>query len=59
MSMAPALWIVNFALIYTLNPAKAALMPAEWAPIPRRVACAIENSPTGQVPYKRYAKALR
>jgi hypothetical protein len=34
MSMGPALWIVNFALIYTLNPSLAAEMPAEWAPIP-------------------------
>ena len=59
MSMAPSIWIVNFALIYTLNPSLAAKMPARWAPIPRRVANAILASPTGQVPYARYAAALR
>jgi hypothetical protein len=58
MSMAPPLWLVNFALIYTLKPKLAAKMPARWAPIPRRVARAISASPTGQVPYKRYAAAL-
>ncbi len=55
MSMAPALWLVNFALIYTLKPSLAAKMPARWAPIPPRAAKAIAKSPTGQVPYKRYA----
>ena len=59
MSMVPSIWIVNFALIYTLNPAAAAEMPAKWAPIPRRVAKAIEASSTGQVPYLRYASSLR
>ena len=48
MSMVPSIWIVNFALIYTLNPSAAAQMPAKWAPIPRRVAKTIEASPTGQ-----------
>ncbi|MDO3650597.1 hypothetical protein [Nocardia mangyaensis] len=51
MSMAPPLWIVNFALIYILNPALAAEMPAYWAPIPPQVAAAITASPTGQVPF--------
>lgn len=59
MSMAPSIWIVNFALIYTLKPSLAAKMPARWAPIPRRVARALEASPTGQVPYARFAAALR
>lgn len=58
MSMAPSIWIVNFALIYTLSPADAAMMPGWWAPIPKRVARAIKNSPTGQVPYRRYASAF-
>ena len=58
MPMAPALWITNFALIYTLNPSLAALMPARWAPIPPRVARAIKASPTGQVPFTRYASAF-
>ncbi|MFC8384936.1 hypothetical protein [Nocardia sp. NPDC057272] len=55
MSMAPPLWIVNFALIYILNPALAAEMPAHWAPIPPQVADAIKASPTGQVPFGDYA----
>lgn len=58
MSMAPSIWIVNFALIYTLNPAKAAKMPARWTPIPCEIADAIEASPTGQVPYRKYASLL-
>ena len=56
MSMAPPLWIVNFALIYIVNPRLAAQMPAYWAPIPGPVARAMEASPSGQVPYARYAK---
>lgn len=56
MSMAPPLWIVNFALIYIVNPRLAAQMPAYWAPIPPAVTRAMEASPTGQVPYTRYAK---
>lgn len=55
MSMAPPLWIVNFALIYILNPALAAEMPAYWAPIPAQVVDAINASPTGQVPFGDYA----
>jgi hypothetical protein len=56
MSMAPALWLVNFILIYILNPSMAAYMPAFWAPIPTPVARAILASPTGQVPYSQYKK---
>jgi hypothetical protein len=59
MSMAPALWAVNFALIYTLNPKLAADMPARWTPIPANVALAIAESPNGQVPYSKYASSLR
>ena len=59
MSMAPAIWLTNFALIYTLNPALAADMPARWAPIPATVAKAILASPTGQVPYSKYASAFK
>ena len=54
MSMGPALWIVNFALIYTLNPSLAARMPARWTPIPAKVALAIAESPSGQVPFSKY-----
>jgi hypothetical protein len=56
MSMAPALWLVNFLLIYILNPSLAAYMPAWWNPIPVPVAKAIHASPTGQVPYSKYEK---
>ncbi|MFI2217024.1 hypothetical protein ACH47B_08875 [Rhodococcus sp. NPDC019627] len=55
MSMAPPLWIVNFALLYILNPSLAAAMPAHWAPIPPAVADAVRASPTGQVPFRGYA----
>jgi hypothetical protein len=44
MSMAPSIWIVNFALIYTLNPSLTAKMPAWWTPIPANVAQAIAAS---------------
>ncbi|AHH18972.1 hypothetical protein NONO_c41880 [Nocardia nova SH22a] len=59
MSMAPPLWIVNFALIYILKPSLAAQMPAHWAPIPAPVVDAIKASPTGQVPFADYASYLR
>jgi hypothetical protein len=58
MSMAPPLWIVNFALIYTLNPGLAAAMPAYWAPIPAEVAHGLEVSPHGRVPYRLFAADL-
>lgn len=58
MSMAPALWLVNFALIYTLNPDLAAFMPAYWTPIPPNVVKAILRSPDGQVPYSRAQPAF-
>jgi hypothetical protein len=58
MSMGPALWIVNFALIYTLNPKLAANMPARWAPMPANVALAIAESRTGRVPYSQYASSF-
>ncbi len=56
--MAPSIYIVNFALIYTLNPKVAAKMPARWLPIPPEIATAIATSPTGQVPYSQYAALL-
>jgi len=54
MSMPPALWNVNFALIYTLNPKLAANMPARWAPIPQPVVDALRTAPTGQVRFDDY-----
>jgi hypothetical protein len=59
MSMAPSIWLVNFALLYILNPTVAASMPAAWAPIPSNVAAAILASPTGQVPYSDFASYLQ
>jgi hypothetical protein len=59
MSMAPALWLTNFALLYTLKPAVAAKMPAYWAPIPTPVADAILDTDSGQVPYSEYASYFR
>jgi hypothetical protein len=58
MSMVPSIWIVNFLLLYILNPAVAAEMPAKWAPIPSNVAQAITASPTGQVPFSQFASAF-
>ena len=55
MSMAPALWLTNFALLYTLKPSIAAQMPAYWTPIPTAVAKAIQATKTGFVPYGQYA----
>lgn len=54
MSMGPALWIVNFALIYTLNPSLAAEMPRKWAPIPTGVVQAIHEA-GGRVLYSQVA----
>ena len=59
MSMAPSIWIVNFAAVYTLNPKLAAYMPARWTPIPANVVQAIRASSTGQVPYSEYASSFR
>jgi hypothetical protein len=58
MSMAPSIWIVNFAAVYTLKPKLAAYMPARWTPIPANVVQAIKASPTGQVPYSKYKSSF-
>lgn len=58
MSIAPSIYIVNFALIYTLSPRLAAKMPSHWRAIPPEIAAAIAASPTGQVPYSQYAALL-
>lgn len=60
MSMGPALWVVNFALIYTLKPSLAADMPAEWAPIPAAVVDAFNTKDaagqlTGRLSYSSVA----
>jgi len=53
MAMAPSIWIVNFLLIYALNPELAAKMPAYWQAIPVEVAQALYAS-DGQVLYSQY-----
>lgn len=58
MSLAPSIWIVNFALLYVLNPSVAANMPASWTPIPADVAQAIAASSNGQVPYSQYESSF-
>ena len=58
MSMAPSIWIINFAAVYTLNPSLAAKMPARWTPIPDDVVQALEASPTGQVPYSEFTSSF-
>ena len=59
MSMAPSIWIVNFMLLYCLNPAVAAQMPGWWTPIPDEVVRALKKTRSsatpGQVPYSDYA----
>lgn len=58
MSMAPALWLVNFILIYILKPELAAHMPAYWTPIPENVGAAIQTSRDGQVQYADYVSSF-
>ena len=58
MSMAPALWLVNFILIYILKPELAAHMPAYWTPIPENVVAAIQTSRDGQVQYADYVSSF-
>jgi hypothetical protein len=58
MSMAPSIWIVNFLLVYTLNPSLAAKMPARWTPIPANVALALAESRTGQVRFSQYESSF-
>ena len=51
MSMCPAIWIVNFYLLYILNPSLAALMPGWWEPIPQPVVDILLQNTTGTVKY--------
>jgi len=57
MSMIPSIWLVNFILLYALNPNYAALMPSNWAGIPSQVSTAIWAN-GGQVPYADFASML-
>jgi hypothetical protein len=56
-SMIPSIWLVNFILLYALNPNYAALMPSNWAGIPSQVSDAIWAN-GGQVPYADFASML-
>ncbi len=57
MSMTPSIWLVNFILLYVLNPKLAALMPSHWEPIPASVANALKLY-GGQVPFSQFASEL-
>ena len=52
----PAIYLVNFLLLYMANPDLAAYMPAYRAPIPQPVVDCLEQNPTGcpYADYKRY-----
>src|SRR3954449_2580117 len=52
-SVTPAIYLVNFVLLYVANPAIAAYMPAYKAPIPEAVVDCLEQNPTG-CPYADY-----
>lgn len=45
--ISPAIYLVNFLLLYIVNPRAAANMPAYKAPIPKAVAHCLEQNPTG------------
>jgi hypothetical protein len=46
-SLTPAIYLVNFLLLYMANPDIAAYMPAYKAPIPQPVVDCLEQNPTG------------
>ena len=63
LSMTPALWEINFCLIYTLKPSLTYSMPAYWTPIPSQVVAALQlstklNVGPGQVSFDRFAMFL-
>jgi hypothetical protein len=45
--ISPAIYLVNFLLLYMVNPRVAARMPAYKAPIPKAVAPCLEQNPSG------------
>jgi hypothetical protein len=59
MSMAPSIWLTNFALLYTLDPKIAAKMPAYWEPIPENVVRALKKSPRGRVRFSRFESEFK
>src|SRR4029453_4980926 len=53
--ISPGVYLVNFLLLYMVNPGDAAKMPAYKAPIPKAVAACLEQSPTNGCPYAAFA----
>jgi len=54
-SLTPAIYLVNFLLLYMANPDIAAYVPAYKAPIPQPVVDCLEQNPTGTgCPYADY-----
>src|SRR5215208_7334767 len=51
--LTPAIYLVNFLLVYMANPDIAAYMPAYKAPVPQPVVDCLEQNPTG-CPYADY-----
>jgi hypothetical protein len=52
--ISPAIYLVNFLILYMVNPRHAANMPAFKAPIPKAVAACLEQNPGG-CPYAAFA----
>jgi sugar lactone lactonase YvrE len=57
MSLVPPIYLVNFLLMYALNPDLAALMPTNWTGVPDQISEALWAN-SGQVPYADYASLL-
>jgi hypothetical protein len=55
-ALTPAIYLVNFLLLYMANPDLAAYMPAYRAPIPQPVVDCLEQNPMGcsYADYRRY-----
>ena len=51
--ISPAIYLVNFLILYMVNPREAADMPAYKAPIPKAVANCLEQNPNG-CPYAAF-----
>jgi len=51
--ISPAIYLVNFLLLYMVNPGVAANMPAFKAPIPKAVVACLEQNPSG-CPYAAF-----
>ena len=52
--ISPGVYLVNFLILYMVNPGEAAKMPAYKAPIPKAVAACLEQPPYG-CPYAAFA----